>query len=540
MRDLWAPDEPDFAQCVREMRERGSWLLPYLNGQPYSEKPILFYWLMKTSAILGDALTGGRGFTHGVAAWALRLPSVLASILFLFGLRRWTARFLQADMGDLAAMILASTPIWLWQSQTIQIDMVFAALLAWGWLAWIGAWLLIRDHTNPRYPYEERRWLLGAYLAMALAFLAKGPLALVLSGAVLLAFLAWEGDFRTLKRMGAGWGLVILAAVAAPWYVAAALKGGGAYAYQMIVHQNLERALHAWDHIQPFWAYVTYLAADFFPWSLLLPALAIFLKESGARRSPLARFLIVAVVVPFLLLSCSQSKQGKYLLMIYPFLALLLAALVQPMTVEAVGETRLRRLGGALGAALAVTGATLAALAFLGAGGPKIQAELFPYLGPLRLCAAIALLGSLSVLARVAAREGRFLVRETAVTLCLVFLVAGTWGFRRLDARKGYRAWTAAAGPLLQGRKVFFWQTIRSGVMVYTDHQMPELHTVAELDRLAPEDRFVAMRRDWDGPAGGLDDRARDRFAVLLRVPVGGGEALLLGRKSSLPSEVKK
>ena len=27
-RDLWAPDEPDFAQCVREMRERGSWLLP--------------------------------------------------------------------------------------------------------------------------------------------------------------------------------------------------------------------------------------------------------------------------------------------------------------------------------------------------------------------------------------------------------------------------------------------------------------------------------------------------------------------------------
>jgi len=46
MRDLWSPDEPDFAQCVREMRERGSWLLPYLNGEPYAEKPILFYWLM--------------------------------------------------------------------------------------------------------------------------------------------------------------------------------------------------------------------------------------------------------------------------------------------------------------------------------------------------------------------------------------------------------------------------------------------------------------------------------------------------------------
>jgi len=65
MRDLWAPDEPDFAQCVREMRERGSWLLPYLNGLPYSEKPILFYWLMKISAMGFDRLTGGAGFVNG-------------------------------------------------------------------------------------------------------------------------------------------------------------------------------------------------------------------------------------------------------------------------------------------------------------------------------------------------------------------------------------------------------------------------------------------------------------------------------------------
>jgi hypothetical protein len=76
--------------------------------------------------------------------------------------------------------------------------------------------------------------------------------------------------------------------------------------------------------------------------------------------------------------------------------------------------------------------------------------------------------------------------------------------------------------------------------MVYTDHLMPELHTQEELDRLGPEDRLVAMRRDWDGPAGGLDRPVRKRFEVLLRVPVGGGEALLLRKKSDAPSEVKK
>lgn len=531
-RDLWSPDEPDFAQCVKEMRQRGTWLLPWLNGEPYSEKPILFYWLMKASAIAGEKLTGGLGFTQGVAAWALRLPSIIASAAFVFGLRRWAARFLQADLGDLACLILAATPIWFWQSQMIQIDMVFAALLAWSWLAWAAGWLLVRDHARPRYPLEERTWFLSAYLCLALAFLAKGPLAIVLTGGVWGAFLLVQRDLRVLSKIHAGKGLLLLILVISPWYVAAGVSGGPAYAYQMIVHQNFERALKAWDHIQPFYQYVLYLAGDFFPWTLLLPALGIFLWRSGAARSPLARFLLTAVLVPFLLLSLSQSKQSKYILMIYPFLALLLAALLQPLAVEAVSPARIRRLGLALAAGLGLPGLALAAVAFFHAGGHRLQADVLPYLGPLRACSVLLLLGALSLAARAWTGEGRHLAREASVALCLTFLVVGTWGFRLLDGRKGYRAWTAAAAPLLQGRKVVFWQTIRSGLMVYTDHLMPEVRTVAQLEALGPEDRLVAFRRDWDASDKGLTDEIRGRFDILLRVPVGGGEALLLRKRS--------
>ena len=143
MRDLWAPDEPDFAQCVKEMRLRGDWLLPYLNGVPYSEKPILYYWVMKASAMLLDTLTGGLGFTQGVAAWALRLPSIVAAVAFLSAFRRWAARFLEPDSAEPAALILATTPLWFWQSQFIQIDLLFSALLAWSWLCWLGGYLLL-------------------------------------------------------------------------------------------------------------------------------------------------------------------------------------------------------------------------------------------------------------------------------------------------------------------------------------------------------------------------------------------------------------
>jgi len=522
MRDLWSPDEPDFAQCVREMRQRGSWLLPYLNGQPYSEKPILFYWLMKGSAIGFDRLTGGAGFLNGIAAWALRLPSALAAIGFMFGFRAWAARFLREELAEPAALILATVNIWVWQAQAIQIDMLFAALLAASWLAWLGGYLLVRG--APGGDREARWWFLGSYAALALAFLAKGPLALVLTLPLCLAFLAWQRDFGALRRVRAGQGLLLGAVIILPWYVAAGIQGGAGYAYEMVVHQNLERALHAWDHVQPPWKYVEYLASDCFPWTLLLPALALFLKRSGARRSPAARFLMLGVAVPFLLLSCSQSKQGKYLLMVYPFLALLLAALLRS------AQTSIRRLGALLAAGLGLPALGLAAIAWFGAGGARLQANILPFLGPLRLDAAILLLGAFGL----AVSRGRSLARATALPLGLVFLVSGTWGFHLLDPLKGYRNWTAAVQPLITDRQVYFWQTIRSGVMVYTDHLMPELHSRDELNqRLGPDQRLVAMSREWNTDAWGMDAQARKEFEVLLRMPVGGGEALLLRRRPS-------
>jgi 4-amino-4-deoxy-L-arabinose transferase-like glycosyltransferase len=529
MRDLWAPDEPDFAQCVKEMRHMGSWLLPYLNGQPYSEKPILYYWVMKGSALLFDHLTGGLGFTEGVAAWALRLPSVVASVAFLAAFHGWARRFLDGVSAALAAMILATTPLWFWQSQFIQIDLLFAALLAWSWCCWLAGYLLLRGHAAPRAAEEHRRWFLKAYLWLALAFLAKGPLAPVLSLLLVGAFLLWQRDLKALPRTGIVAGLLITLALVAPWYVAAGLKGGAHYAYELIIFQNFQRATHAWDHIQPWWQYGQYLLGDFFPWVLLLPALALHLRRSGAFRDPLQRFLVLAFAVPFLFLSAVQSKQGKYLLMSYPFLALLMGGFWRSLAGEGASR-RVRRMGSLLAGGLAVPAAALAAVA-LGAGGPKLQAQVAPYLGPVRLMAALMGAGTLAVILLAARAEARRLVPATALSLGALFLVGGTWGFHRLDPAKNYRRWTAAVQPLIAGRPVFYWQTIRSGVMVYTDHLMPELRTAEALERLDPEARLVAQRDEWVQDAWGMTPALRDRFEVVLAVPTGGGEILLLRKK---------
>jgi 4-amino-4-deoxy-L-arabinose transferase-like glycosyltransferase len=529
-RGYWSPDEPDFAQCVKEMRERGEWLLPYLNGHPYSEKPILFYWCMKVSAIVFEKLSGGLGFQQGIAAWALRLPSVIASIAFLAAFHRWALRFLQKDVADLAAIILATTPLWFWQSQFIQIDLLFSALVAWAWLCWLGGYLLLRGQAKAAREGEQGAWFLKAYAFLGLAFLAKGPLAVVLSLLVILAFLAWQRDWKALFAMRLGWGVLIFILIAAPWSVMMAVKAGPHYVYELVVRQNFQRATQAWDHIQPWYQYGKYMLGDFFPWVLLLPALGFFFVKGGAHRAPVARFLALAWLVPLLFLSWVESKQGKYLLMAYPFLALLLAAMLQPLAVEGVSARRIRRIGGVLGLGMGLLAGALLAMAF-GAGGAKLQAQIAPFRALIRVMAFVATMGALSVATRAAVGEGRFLVRETGLTLGLLFLLGGTWGFHKLDSQKDSKRWTAAALPLMQGHPVYFWDEIRSGAMLYTDLKMPEIRDDEALAALKPGDRLVVIATRWEPGHLGLKPETMASFQPLLKLDQGSDTWMLMERR---------
>jgi len=229
-----------------------------------------------------------------------------------------------------------------------------------------------------------------------------------------------------------------------------------------------------------------------------------------------------------------QSKQGKYLLMGYPFLALLVADLFRQVELP-----RVQRLGGLLALGLAAPTIALVTLA-LGAGGVKVQTQIAPFLGPLRLMALVLVGGTAFVLLQALRGQARCLVSSTALSLGLLYLVGGTWGFRLLDPPKSYQRWTKAVQPLIAGRPVFHWQTIRSGVMVYTDHLMPELRTAEALQRIDAEARLVAQREEWEQDAWGMTPALRARFEVLLSVPTGGDEILLLKKRPGpSPEEAK-
>ena len=65
--DLFEPDEGRYAQIPREMLENREWIVPTLQGEPYLDKPPLFYWLVMTSFQV-----------FGAHAWSARLVPALA------------------------------------------------------------------------------------------------------------------------------------------------------------------------------------------------------------------------------------------------------------------------------------------------------------------------------------------------------------------------------------------------------------------------------------------------------------------------------
>src|ERR1035438_5725109 len=53
---LVGADEPRYAQVAREMLDRSDWVTPTLQGKPWLEKPVLYYWEAMLSCHHADSL----------------------------------------------------------------------------------------------------------------------------------------------------------------------------------------------------------------------------------------------------------------------------------------------------------------------------------------------------------------------------------------------------------------------------------------------------------------------------------------------------
>jgi 4-amino-4-deoxy-L-arabinose transferase-like glycosyltransferase len=311
---LVGADEPRYAQVAREMLQRRDWITPVLGGQPWLEKPPLYYW----QAMLAYSL-------YGVSDAAARAPSALNATLLVIAVYIFLRRFRSGVELD-GALIAASCAGVIGYARAAGTDMALASAFSIAMLSWWG-W-----HES-----GKRAYLAAFYLFMALGTLAKGPVAPFLGALVIVFYAAAVREFRTIVKTLWPPGIAIFCAISLPWYFAVQMRNPEFFRVFFLQH-NLERfSSNLYHHHAPFWYYLPVTLLALMPWAVFVTAASVeSARRWWAERSTSAPgnencelqfrlFLLLWLIVPVVFFSISQSKLPGYILPAVPAGALLLA-----------------------------------------------------------------------------------------------------------------------------------------------------------------------------------------------------------------------
>jgi 4-amino-4-deoxy-L-arabinose transferase-like glycosyltransferase len=309
---LVGADEPRYAQVAREMFERGDWVTPTLGGEPWLEKPALYYW---------EAILAYHAF--GVSDWAARLPSGVSAGLMIAAIYAFMRRLRPGTELD-AALLTASSAALIGFSRAASTDMPLSANLVISLLCWF------TFHESGR-----RGWLLAASIFLGLATLAKGPVAPGLAALVLVGFALVRRSPRVLSTTLWPPAIATFLLVTGPWFVAVQARNPE-FLQVFILEHNLARyGSDLYGHIQPTWYYVPVAALATMSWSVIAAAsLGRTVRESwrgigGPPNDGVNAFLLLCFAIPIAFFSLSQSKLPGYILPAVPPVMLLAAADLQ-------------------------------------------------------------------------------------------------------------------------------------------------------------------------------------------------------------------
>jgi len=301
VRPLLPIDETRYLSVAYEMFLNGDYLVPHLNGEVYSHKPPLLFWLM---------YLGWEAF--GLNSWWPRALGVIALFLNAHYLKKlarliWPGRHAIAENASRVYL-------------TMFFPLVFSSLIFFD--LWVSLFALLSLIAVFSYIREQNFWpsalLLGA--GIGLGILTKGPV-ILLFAIVPLLFRKKYTDVALFKL--AVTGVIIGLLIALAWAVPAAMSGGDEYRDALFIKQTTGRiasasagtVIGATVHARPFWYFFVLLPLLMIPWSFKRSIYTI-------KHHP---FLMSAVVPVFIIFSLMSGKQPHYLLPLFPLLALMIS-----------------------------------------------------------------------------------------------------------------------------------------------------------------------------------------------------------------------
>ena len=315
------------------MIERSNYIVPYFNNQLRLDKPPLTYWAQVASSHI-----------FGENDFAARFPSAIAAALTAILIFAWGRRIGGEKLGWWAAIIFTLSLQTFVHAKAAVADMwlVLFVTLA----SWAGYELFQRPTLNQGAAVSRPPWtiwkspFLVFYLALALGFLAKGPIAwtpLLTVGVLIIYTRNWQAA-RRFKFIG---GILLTLVLVALWGIPALIQTRGEFFVIGIGRHVVSRSfttleghgassLSMYVLLLPFYFLTVFIS--FFPWSIKLPWLAQRLWRNekagvdapGYNRHPIDAYLITGIAIVFVIFTLVSTKLPHYTLPALPLLALLL------------------------------------------------------------------------------------------------------------------------------------------------------------------------------------------------------------------------
>lgn len=309
--NLFDWDEVNFAEAAREMVVSGDWFNVTINFDPFWEKPPLFLWLQALSIKM-----------FGVSSFSARLPNVIIGLITIIIL--FKSVFNRYDIKAAALSVLlylgSFTPQLYFKTGII--DPLFNLLMFSSVI-----WLLKSIET------KQTRMFFYAGLALGLAILTKGPVAILLVGLTGLVYQIMHGTFYSVSSLlKLILGLLIFPAI---YFGYGVYKQGWWHvqeflAYQVDLFQNPVAS-----HGQPFYYHILVLVLACFP-MVALVAPALFIRVNSRHDISYIRWLKVMFWVVLIVFSLVTTKIVHYSSMCY--LPLAVVGGVYISTLENIGK----------------------------------------------------------------------------------------------------------------------------------------------------------------------------------------------------------
>lgn len=308
-------DESRFAQASRQMLESGDFVRINFQAESRAKKPVGIYWMQAASAGLTQAES---------AIWAYRLPSVLgalAAVVFTFHFGR---RLFGAPAALTGAALLTASLILIAEAHQAKTDAMLLACIT-AAQGVLGQFYLAQSGGNCRRPGQSA--ILLFWLAQGIGILIKGPIVPLISLLTLASLWAADRRIRWLTGIRPFSGMLLVAAIVAPWFAAVTSATQGQFIGQAVKSDLLPKLLGAQEsHGAPPGYFLLLATATLWPAAMF--AFPGLIRAFQTRQAASLRFCLAWILPAWLLFELVPTKLPHYILPTYPPLALLAGLIV--------------------------------------------------------------------------------------------------------------------------------------------------------------------------------------------------------------------